>query len=611
MAGEGERVRMWRLLLIISMLLGGGLTAPLATAQDAPEAQTDLAAMLVPPSELPEPGYQFARGGYLTPDDARYLLERRYPLDADALDSVFDSAGWRQGYTGTLVLLSDRAYLLSDPLVTVTTTIHELDDDDGATLAEALLTGTPPDGAEDRDAAVDGATTWRVVSSQDDSLVTVARSGRFLVEVETAGRRRTPAAAEHAAVVRETLDRVDAADSAGNPGLSQQLVPLADARLIPVSVATEYPLAHTWYRLIDGEVIPAAGELNPPASSDLGVALEEIAITRQTAELVSQNWVTAGIVVARFGSPADAEAFDGVLRDPLDFFPVSEEVANVDPATITGQVEAISGETRVGGRYSGFRITIVEGDTVAQLTIRAMGSTLIGQDGAEAWAERQRACLAGVPCEAIALDTLLATPDAASPVAQGVDDGVYRSPVAPWSVAFDPTTWQVDDAFAQGGYDYLYLRADSVDVTFETIVDHRGDPEQCILDELDRLREDEDRARISLGSDDPDEPPGGLNEGHGWIVYTVEPLEDARADQEYVIRIDCYTVVAGSTSLVVQARAPRDQWSRLAPVAGELRSRIEIEGVPMGRATGDLPGAAPTTRSDVMINRRPWVGNAA
>jgi hypothetical protein len=599
---------MWRVLLMLSMLLGGVVTAPATVAQGDTPTPTDLAAMLPTPNDLPEAGYQFARGGYLTPDDARYLFLQRHGLEGDAVEPIFDAAGWRQGYTGSLVLLSDRAYLLADPLATVTFTIHELDSDDGATIAETLLAGAPPAGAEERDPAVAGATTWRVVTSRDDLLVTVVRTGRFVIEVETAGRRRAPSAEEHAAAVVATLGRVEAA---AGPGLSQRFVTVSDDRLIPVSVVTEYPLAHAWYRMIDGEVIPAAGELDPPAPSGIAAAVDTIVIERQTAELPSQSWVTAGVVLAEFASPTDADAFEGVIRDPLDFFPTSETAKPVDPTTVTGEVEAISGETRVGGRYSGFRITIVERDTVAQLTVRSMGSTLIAQDAAERWAEVQRDCLATGRCDPVPLESLLKTPDAATPAGRAGGAGEYRSPVAPWSVAFDPATWRVDDTFAQGGYDYLYLRAEAMDATFETIVDHRGDPEQCVLGELDRLREDEEHARISVGSDDPSEAPGGLTGTHGWIVYTVEPLSDDRADQEYVIRIDCYTVEPGTTSLVVQVRAPRDRWAELAPAADALRSRIEIEGVPVGRETGDLSGVASIARSDEMINRRPWVGIAA
>lgn len=150
-----------------------------------------------------------------------------------------------------------------------------------------------------------------------------------------------------------------------------------------------------------------------------------------------------------------------------------------------------------------------------------------------------------------------------------------------------------------------------MDATFEAIVDHQGDPEQCVLNELDRLQEDEDRAAITIDSDDGSEAPGGLTEGHGWVIYTVEPLAESRADEAYTIRIDCYTVLEGSTSLVVHVRAPRDVWAEVAPLGDALRSQIEIDGRSVSGMTGGPLALAPNTRSDVMINRRPWTGIAA
>lgn len=148
-----------------------------------------------------------------------------------------------------------------------------------------------------------------------------------------------------------------------------------------------------------------------------------------------------------------------------------------------------------------------------------------------------------------------------------------------------------------------------MDATFETIVDQRGDPEQCVLDELNRLQEFEDRANITLGSDNSDESPGGLEPGHGWVIYTVEPLEDSTADGEYTLRIDCYTLLEGSTSLVVQTRAPREAWADVADLGDELRSQIEIDGL-QGNRNGPAAGVQ-TQRRAVMATRKPWTGIAA
>ncbi len=597
---------MWRIALTTLMLLTALATAPVAAQDQASPA--DLAAMVVPPSGLPEPGFQFARGGYLTTDDARYLLQRQFGMDDDGADSLVNAVSWNQGYTGTYSLLSDRSYRTSEPIESVTAIILEFSSSDGATGAEALLSGTPLADAEPIEPAVDGGASWRMVTSQDDMLVTVARADRFVVVLVTAGRQRTPDTADHAAVVGATIMRVE--QSTGT-GLSRQFVLIDDDGLIPVAVATEDPLAHTWYRLLDDEVVPAAGELDAPAPDDIAPGVEEIAVSRQTAELSSQNWVTAGIVTARFDSDADATAFQGVIRDPLDFFPESEAASGIDPGTGGIAIEAISGESRVGGGYSGYRATVVEGEMLAQLTIRSTGSTVLDQASVERWAELQRQCLGNGPCDAVPLVSLLQTPDPSEVAEAELDAGSYRSPVAPWAVTFDTDVWTVTDTFAEGGYDYLYLRSQWLDATFETIVDHHGDPERCVLGELDRLREAEEHAVIEVGSDDPNESPGGLTSGHGWVVYTVEPLEEARADQEYVIRIDCYTVVEGSTSLVVQTRAPRDLWSDVAAEGEALRVQIEIDGVSASEESGDPLAMFPGVRSDTMINRRPWVGAAA
>jgi hypothetical protein len=596
---------MWRLVLT-SIVLFANLLASAVVAQDDLEPPVDLAAMTMAPPDFPDGGYQFARGGYLTRDDTRYLIERHYTVDGVALDSVLTGGSWRQGYSGAYVLLADRSDRTSEPIVTVTTTIHELGSEDDANVLEILLVNAPPPDADEHDPAVPDAFTWRVVTSQDDTLRTVVRSGRFLVEIETAHRRLTPDAAEHAEGVAIVLGRVEAVNRSGEPGLSQKMVLMEGARLVPLAIATESPLVHTWYRMIDREVIASAGELDPPDTATLPQGVTDIAIARQTAEIASRNWLTVGVVTLRFGSDDDARAFaeSGVLHDPLDDFAASEGGSRVAPGDSGYVIEAISGDTRVGGRYSGIRVTFAGDALAAQMTVRSMGSTLIDREIVEAWVALQRDCLAGGSCDSVSLDELVQHSDTATPVATGNLEDTYTSPVASWSVEFDPLTWHVQETFAEGGYDYLYLRSERMDATFETIVDHRGDPEQCVLDELERLRQDEPHAVITVGSDDELEVPGGLADTHGWVVYTVEQLEDSHAADDYSIRIDCYTVVAGAISLVVHARAPRDAWSEVSALGDTLRAGIEIDGAKVSTVGGGQARMSLRTRSDVMIDRR-------
>ncbi|HEV2127162.1 MAG TPA: hypothetical protein VGR22_00910 [Thermomicrobiales bacterium] len=598
---------MWRALLIILLLFPGIAVTP-AAAQDGDVAPpVDLATMPLTPDQLPDDRYQFARGAYLTRDDARYLIEQRYAIDAGVVDTVITGARWRQGYTASFVLLSDRA---SDPIVAVTTTIHALENSDAATVLETLLIGAPPEGAEERGPALGEAVTWRVVSSQDDTRRILLRIGRFVVEVEMAYRQVPPDPVEHAEVVADTLDRIERVLRFGGPGLSRQMMLVDDDRMVPVAVSLESPLVHTWYRMLDEEVVLASGELAAPS---LPEGATDIAIARQTAEVASQSWVTIGVVVARFETESGAAGFaeSDIIRDPLDIFAAGESEVSIESVEPRLVVTAISGESNVGGRWSGYRVTLARGDLAAQMTIRSTGPTLVDRDAVEAWAVLQWACLAEDTYGPVPLADLLQVGRNATPAAIGDVPGVYESPVAPWSVIYNPTVWDAQHTFAEGGYDYLYLRADRIDATFETIVDHRGDPEACVLDELELLREDEEHARIDVGSDVEGEEPGGLENGHAWILYTVEPLDEERAGEEYVIRIDCYTVVEGSTSLVVGTRAPRDVWAEVAPMGEQLRAGIEIDGAPAGQETGDRLAAALSWRTGVMIDRRLWVGLAA
>ena len=604
----------WRTMLVV-LLLGVGLLGaayPTGAIQER-DTPADLAAMPVLPQDLPEPGFQLGRGGYLSQHDAAYLITTVYDVETDAIKTALETASWRQGYTQALVLPEDRAYRTSTPLATVETTILEFADEEGAELVEAMMTGTVAEGAELLDVPVENATTFRIVTSQDDRLVTVVRSGPIVFGIVSADATGRPDPAQHFDLVRAALVRAERVTQGDLYGLSQHVVALEDPRLIPLAIETEVPLVHTFYRVLDDRVISVAGELYDPDVDEVADGVEEVVIARQTAELASQSWLTAGVVVSDFGDVPSANDFAevGLVRDPLDVFAVDEDAVAVDSLTGGMRIESLSGETRAGGRFSGYRVTVRDDTTVAQLTVRVTGNARLDQREVEMWAHAQRECLAGSTCDPFALTDLLAISDPATPLVTRDGTVVYTSPVAAWRVTFDSDVWRIEETLAEGGYDYLYLRSERMNATFETVVDHHGDPKACVVDELDRLREVEDGASIILGSDEPDASPGGLGPGHGWVIYTVEPLEVSRAATEYTVRIDCYTVLAGSTSLVVQTRAPRDVWADESTLGEELRSQIEIDGLQGGRIIdASVPGTHKQGRV-VMDTRRPWTGVAA
>src|SRR5690606_30571302 len=125
-------------------------------------------------------------------------------------------------------------------------------------------------------------------------------------------------------------------------------------------------------------------------------------------------------------------------------------------------------------------------------------------------------------------------------------------------------------------YDFVEVQSGRSLVTLERVIDQHGDAQQCVLDELEALQEFESSAVIDLGSDVEDERTAGMEPGHAWAIYTVEPLADERADQEYAIRVDCYTIIEGGANLVVTHRAPRYEWATEREKGDDLRDTIVL-----------------------------------
>ncbi|MBA2759875.1 MAG: hypothetical protein H0U38_09325, partial [Chloroflexia bacterium] len=233
--------KLLRPMMVLLVAIGlFGTSQPGFVYQDEDDQRfADLAAMPLPPHEVDEAGFQFAAGGYLTLQDARYLIAQDREVEAGLVAEALDAAAWQQGYIQTLVLLEDRSIRTSTPLAAIETTIHEFADDEGAELIAALMSGALLEDAELFDPAVDEATTYRVVTSLDDRLVTIVRLDRLVIEVVSADATGTPDATEHAELVRSTLGRARSVIEDDGSGLSQRIVPLADSRLIPLAIAPE------------------------------------------------------------------------------------------------------------------------------------------------------------------------------------------------------------------------------------------------------------------------------------------------------------------------------------------------------------------------------------
>lgn len=593
-------------LLVVLGLLAVTVTTALppdgAFAQDAAaERIVDIADIPVPVDDLPEVGYQVMAGGYLDlPTAAGWIAEPRGRSVA-TLSEELVSSGWLNAYVMDLVLLEDRAYATSDILALVQTNIFVMPDASGAGRLYDVMTDYANADIENVESAILDSTTVRLVSQSGDTLRTVFTRDRMVVEVVSLERFEFVDLETHSNVVARTADRTERSLETGNPGLAPRAARLVDGEDLASFQDVQQSGVHHLYRLRDGRVQPAAGELNAPAAEEMAPGITQV--YHGSAGIRLGGGTGTGFMstwIGEFAGEADAVAFMGQvsqdgpsawLADP--YFAIAEG----EQATAQG----VAGLYRVTGLldsqpYSGNLEIRQQGAYVVAVGFRTLGSALPPVDVTSRVMDHQLGCLeSNDPCALLDVSELLRT-TSATPVAPAGSTGqdLIVSDEFGWSVQTDAGGWTVMERFAESGYDFLELQSGRSLVTFESVINQHGDAQQCVIDELDNLQEFESSAVIELGSDVEGERSAGMEEGHAWAIYTVEPLADERADQEYTIRIDCYTLIEGGANLVVTHRAPRYEWGIERERGDEIRDTIvlpsSISRAPLAFVTMAGPG---------------------
>ena len=554
-------------ILLLALPTLAGIPAPTV----AQEVARDLAQIPATPDQLPEAGYQLEAGSTLDIDEvAAFLATDRGATQRDVRDLLRD-ADWQASYAQRLVLLSDRAIATSPSLATIVTIVSAFADEDAAADAAVELADFAENSLADVTSADDDAGRYEIeeATSQERRRHTIVVEGDLVIEVISGDASRWPNADDHDAVVATTLANVDAA---AEGGLLTSSLLVKDQRLVPPLLLEGAGLTWQVYRVRGGETIPAIGEVRAPDADDLAEGVTDLVLTQQTIELASGSYAIVSGWLGRFGDDATARAFadDPAFDDPLRDLILSENIG----ATNDAGIAALAGEMREVGRFSGYQQIVRDGDTVGIVQVRVTGTTRVAEGGVALLGAAQRACLTeGGACARVDFAEVLAVP-IATPAATASEDGVFASGEFGWSLDYGSLGWKLTETLVEPGYDYIELQSGVSQVTIESVVDHHGDPLQCNLDTVALLEESEEHAYITAGSDDDAEASEGEVDDHVWSIWTVEPLADERSDQEYTIRIDCYTLVPGESSLVVQAIAPRYQWEDARDTADELREEI-------------------------------------
>lgn len=555
-------------LLAVLTLAVTLLATPGGVDARQPESEPfDLATVPLPVDALPEAGYQVLTGGFLDRDLTAHWIASPRNGNVELVGETLEDAGWISTYVLDLVLLQDRADDASAVLSLVQTNVYLFADGDGAAVGRDLLADfSTTAAAETVEPAVTDAATIQMVSESGDTLRSVVQQERTALEIvtlETAGRVDPDV---HRRIVADSMDRLDDLQRGRRGGIASRAVLLEDGDRVADLFNAQQTGVHQLYRVRDEAVQPAAGELDVPEIDGIAPGLVELYQIGQAVHTGSgtsyySSWIgefRSDQEAAAFAISVESREGGALLPDPF-FTPWARET--VSPQGISG-VYRVSG-TSINGAFSGTLEIRHQGRYVVGIGWRSWGGVMSSVDATSRLMDSQLACLAGTGiCSPVPLETLVPEgPPGATPVPPSGEAGdVIASSRFGWVLPYDPVQWTIVEQFAEDDYDFVELLSGESLLTVESVVNQHGDPERCVIEEMRRLEAFEEHAVISLGSDVPDEVPAGLEPGHGWAVYTVEPLEDVRADQEYVIRIDCYTLVEGSVSVVISQRAPRDAW---------------------------------------------------
>lgn len=571
-------VRIVHILLVVCMVAGGITWQSVDAAQS--EELIDLANVPMPIQDLPETGYQILAGDYLSLSDAVTMIADPRNLDVGQVRSNLDSLGLSRTYVLDLVLPEDRAWQDSPVLAVQQTSVYVLDEESNADLLVGMLTDySATSYVSGHDPAVDGAHTVGLIGEGGDMLRTVVADGGVVIEIVSLDATGAPDESEHIQIVQGTLQRLRDARDSGNAGLSSMTMTLAAGDDSATFAHTQQTGVHGLYRVRDGVMQPAIGELNVdettlPAglqglyvSSDISrTGSGNAVVSTWLGEFDSEDSANTAFEVLVSGSPAE------LLADP--YFAMDEEETWTEQGVVglyrvTGAYE--------GARYSGTVEIRVVGDKIVVVGYRSIGAALPAADITSALMDHQLTCIeAAQICSPFDLVAMLPPADAnpqATPVA---DSALISSDEFGWSLPELGPEWSVTERFVEPGYDRVSLQNGVSMFEFESVINHHGEPVQCVLDELHMLELFEEHSDIRLWEDANGNTVGGNNANQAWVVYRVEPLAEERADQEYVIRIDCFVLIEGSANLVMTQIAPVDVWVTEAPKGDELRDGLTI-----------------------------------
>nr|MBA3337355.1 hypothetical protein [Chloroflexia bacterium] len=596
-------------LLPLTTVLSLWLEAPIARAQvDAAGPPLDLAALLLRPADLPEPGYGLSSARLLGLDEEVAGIAAPGIIDPVELSTRLTEAGWQRRYVSSLIRLADPADPTSEVEANVLSTVTEYVTAEGASAGFALL-----DGELERQnpSAVDLPNITVIGEESELTRVEVFdpatgdplpqlnltfRVGNLIGDVLVADPRQAqPDEAQILSLGQTLLSRFEA-ESADTPGLGSGVL-----RLRGDAAGPDLLDAYTQF---DGIAVPLTGDT--PATlaareAAYGEATDVYEI-RHSLNLSGEIPPYYHLTMSRYTTTRLAAA---AIDDP----PTSTElVGSVETALVSG-AQSFGDESQTysylviqadGSQSEGFQIAARVGERVALLELDGLPAVPLAV--VEALVAQQVACMeapdkrcepAPVPADAL-LDAGFSEssaggdPAALQPASDaGVDGASYTSPTHSYTIAWDLAIWNVSDVTSQDGFDQLVLSNGPSSVYIEGYADGAGDPTACLTENIATLRAVEGVTDYKLREDAVGRPLAGGDSTRAFATYDLAYLSPSGERAGFVNFVECRTLVPGESVVVITLFVAAEEYESELPVVEELLTALTLPGA--------QPAATPLT----------------
>lgn len=152
----------------------------------------------------------------------------------------------------------------------------------------------------------------------------------------------------------------------------------------------------------------------------------------------------------------------------------------------------------------------------------------------------------------------------------GVSGDSYESPTYGYTLEWDDSVWQVEEAESDGDNDFLYLASDASDLYFESYERFDGDAADCRDNAVSSIEEDDRVTEFERAEEDDDDDRASAT-----FSYVVTINDEALPMTQYS---ECRVLVDDEAVLQIDHLAPQDDYESESDLVAEVIDTLVIPG---------------------------------